>query len=335
MTRHAPAFFGNELFPGSALGVDLFFVMSGFVISYAYDNRIRSGLTTWDFAKLRLVRLYPLYILGTLIGIAVACAVIMTGVRSATTGFAWQPGQLSGSSVLAVLLLPSPPIPRLDDSLYPLNAVAWSLAFEIVINILYAASFRFWNASRLTVLVCVGAVSLVGAGLAFDDLDLGWNWHNWPGGAARIIYSFPCGVLIHWLFKNGYLKLRTHWTLPLLMAVACFSIPVPEILRNFTDTIIILIGFPLITFLAVQVSVPSYLVKIFAFLGLTSYAAYALHRPVLSLINGLAQVMHIHIERFAPWSALVFLPTFLAICSFVDIFYDQPVRRFFTARLKR
>lgn len=49
------------------LAVDFFFVLSGFVIGYAYDDRW-GRMTTWNFFKRRLIRLQPMLILGTLIG---------------------------------------------------------------------------------------------------------------------------------------------------------------------------------------------------------------------------------------------------------------------------
>ncbi len=49
------------------LAVDFFFVLSGFVIGYAYDDRWGS-MSTWNFFKRRLIRLQPMVILGTLIG---------------------------------------------------------------------------------------------------------------------------------------------------------------------------------------------------------------------------------------------------------------------------
>ena len=57
--------------PNAYLAVDLFFIMSGFVIGLAYENRLRNSLSVPGFIKLRLVRLYPLYILGTLIGLSI------------------------------------------------------------------------------------------------------------------------------------------------------------------------------------------------------------------------------------------------------------------------
>ena len=51
------------------LAVDFFFVLSGFVVAYAYDDRW-GKMTQWDFYKRRLVRLQPMVIMGSLIGAA-------------------------------------------------------------------------------------------------------------------------------------------------------------------------------------------------------------------------------------------------------------------------
>ena len=51
------------------LAVDFFFMLSGFVISYAYDNRW-SSMGILQFFKRRLVRLHPMLIMGAIIGAA-------------------------------------------------------------------------------------------------------------------------------------------------------------------------------------------------------------------------------------------------------------------------
>ena len=50
------------------LAVDFFFALSGFVIGYAYDDRWNK-MTTWQFFKRRLIRLHPMLVCGTLIGL--------------------------------------------------------------------------------------------------------------------------------------------------------------------------------------------------------------------------------------------------------------------------
>jgi len=53
----------------SYLAVDFFFLLSGFVVAYAYDDRW-GKMSQWDFYKRRLIRLQPMIILGTVIGAA-------------------------------------------------------------------------------------------------------------------------------------------------------------------------------------------------------------------------------------------------------------------------
>ncbi len=52
------------------LAVDFFFILSGFVVGYAYDDRWQR-MSAWEFLKRRFIRLHPLVVLGALIGAAV------------------------------------------------------------------------------------------------------------------------------------------------------------------------------------------------------------------------------------------------------------------------
>ena len=62
--RHVPALFGPIRVPESFLAVDLFYLVSGFVVAHAYGARLKAGGFLWDFFKTRVIRLYPLYALG-------------------------------------------------------------------------------------------------------------------------------------------------------------------------------------------------------------------------------------------------------------------------------
>src|SRR5580693_10064467 len=59
----------NQIINHGYLAVDFFFVLSGFVVAYAYDDRW-GKMTQWDFYKRRLIRLQPMVIMGTIIGAA-------------------------------------------------------------------------------------------------------------------------------------------------------------------------------------------------------------------------------------------------------------------------
>src|ERR1700754_1815377 len=58
------------LFGSGYLAVDLFFLLSGFIIAHAYDEKLAKGLGFLDFLALRLMRLCPMLAFGTAIGFA-------------------------------------------------------------------------------------------------------------------------------------------------------------------------------------------------------------------------------------------------------------------------
>ena len=117
------------------LAVDFFFILSGFVIGYAYDDRW-GKMKTKDFIKRRVIRLHPMVVMGAIIGAVM---------------FYWQGcpvWDVSKVTILALfmatfinaLLLPATPGTEIRGlgEMYPLNGPSWSLFFEYIGNILYA-----------------------------------------------------------------------------------------------------------------------------------------------------------------------------------------------------
>lgn len=127
---------GTVVFASAPLAVDLFFCLSGFVIAHAYQDRIIAGLNLTSFLRLRLVRLYPAYLVGFVIGVY-ALALKQSGGQADISI-----GGLIGSAVCNLLYLPFPgphSVVMYDDlipgSIFPVNDPAWSLFFEFVANI--------------------------------------------------------------------------------------------------------------------------------------------------------------------------------------------------------
>ena len=112
------------------LAVDFFFILSGFVIGYAYDSRWKSGLTLGSFFKRRLIRLHPMVIMGVIIG----------AIGFATEGFTRWDGSATPVSMVLLCMLSSffmiPAVPgaahevRGNGEMFPLNGPTWSLFFE-------------------------------------------------------------------------------------------------------------------------------------------------------------------------------------------------------------
>ena len=164
------------LMPNGGLAVDLFFVMSGFVIAHAYDSRIPE-LRFSGFLRLRVIRFYPLYALGLSLGILRQFLLIAGGKHELSSV------DITLSTLAALVFLPAPPS-AISDSIAPLNGPAWSLIFEIWINAAYGLFFRFMTTPMLCLVVALAGASIVlvtihGIGLG------GPHWHDLPVGAAR------------------------------------------------------------------------------------------------------------------------------------------------------
>lgn len=133
-------------FPAGYLAVDMFFMLSGFVIAHAYEERLKSDLTFARFAGLRAIRLYPLYILG--------CALLLghAVLQAAYAGELWRAREFVYALPYAVALVPN--FPAGPAGWFKLNPPAWSLFYEWVYNLLYAA-FLLFLTTRVIVSVVV------------------------------------------------------------------------------------------------------------------------------------------------------------------------------------
>ena len=322
--------YGNYVPPSSYLAVDLFFVLSGFVIAYSYQRRLADGMTTRQFFIIRLVRLYPLYFLGTMIscGILLAWSVIHQQVASGLAG-------VMASMPFALAMLPTPIWidGQIHGDLYPFNVPAWSLFFEIVVNLTYAASSRWWSTRNIIIMMTVSAVLLLFSNDWFD-VQLGWgaggfNWTTMPFGLLRVFYSFPAGVLIYRLMRQSQLPL------PQLGNWAVFAI-FPLLFIGHSDwscKISLFLGFPLLVGLASLSEPVGTMRRLCGQLGSASYAVYAIHYPLIGFAL-LAQSKF----RFDPSSSyigILFLVSIVLVALIVDRWFDSPIRNALTQRFVR
>ena len=187
------------------LAVDFFFVLSGFVVGYAYDDRW-DKMTTWGFFKRRLTRLHPMVIAGTLVG---AALFFFSGNAFPLTQQV-EPWKFFLCLVMGMLIIPCPN--SLDirgwAEMNSFNGPVWTLTLEYIGNILYAFILRRLPNIALAVLcVCCAFFTL--------DVTLGWNvfglfeaphytviggWSLMPDqiyiAFTRLLYPFLCGLLI-------------------------------------------------------------------------------------------------------------------------------------------
>jgi peptidoglycan/LPS O-acetylase OafA/YrhL len=269
--HHTAAISAPLAMPAAYRAVDLFFILSGFVIDRAYGARLATRLTTGDFLRLRVARLYPLYLLGAMIGIGQAVLAWWLG------GGDLDLVSIMLAGVSLVLFLPSPTW-RWTQALMPLNVPAWSLTLELVANALYALGLRRLGKAGLLAIVLACMVWLVAESHLHRTSNLGADWSTLRGGFARVGFSFFLGVLI----ARTELRSRTTRWWGWLMPVCAF-VPLclwPE--NEMADLICLLAVFPCFIVFGVMVDAPAKWIA--ALMGDVSYALYVLHVPAVFLV---------------------------------------------------
>ncbi|MFT4253031.1 MAG: acyltransferase [Caulobacter sp.] len=286
--------YGFTAVKGGAFAVDFFFALSGVVVAQAYTSRLQGGLPFLAFARTRLLRLYPMYLVGLGIGLAKAVAEILLGANGALSF-----GALGVSVVSGLFMLPSPA----TDILFPLNGPAWSLFFELVVNFAFAAFLVRW-ATRSVFLACVGAaIALVTLSILKGDTAFGFTWSTFLGGLSRVALGFCVGVFFQ---RVGLIRQRSaSWTFlaPIAGLALLVIAPGPD-LGNLYALPAILVVSPFLLWLGGRWEAPVGARKACETLGLISYPLYIIHGPSLGVASFLAKKLGLPLVVWGPLAAV-------------------------------
>ena len=247
----------------------------------------------------------------------------------------------------ALVMLPSRAMLPDLATLYPLNFVSWSLAFEVAINLAYAALFRRLTVPVLAAVTAAGFAGLCACALGWHTLEVGFEWPHAIGGLARIAFAFPGGVLLRRLTlqgpgRDGLALPPIPWPLPLVAALALFCAPLPfagalggtlgGALGSLAGCTLVV---PLILVAAVAAEVPRRLHRPCALAGVYSYVLYSLHVPLVGLLLRAEARLHLDVAHQGVVGALAFTALAGAACVAAHHFYDVPLRRMLTIRHPR
>jgi peptidoglycan/LPS O-acetylase OafA/YrhL len=320
---HTMVFWGGPAvsFPPIPFCVDLFFILSGYVIAFAYEPRLSTGMTAATFLRQRLIRLYPLYFLGLIMGLM---AFLMAGM-----GDGAKLGAAGLSLVPQLFMLPSPDLNGSGD-LYPLNMPSWTLLFELAANTVFVLIYRWLSTRNLMILVALSAVVLAASAISYGTIDQGPSWWNFWGGFARAMFGFFSGVLV---FRTaGSPKApttkRSWWAIPSTLVVIglCF-IPQTDATRPFVQLfIVVIVGFALVRW-GQSMQPPAWIAGAFAKLGAISYAVYMIHYPLYEVMKRVNWKFPALSHEWAPWTGLVLMGVTLGLGWIAEQYYDRPVRR--------
>lgn len=334
----------DQRFNHGYLAVDFFFLLSGFVIGYAYDERWGRGLRMRDFIKRRLIRLHPMVVLGALLG--AAAFFVQGSVR-------WNGEPVSTGMVLAALLCGLLLIPawpgaghevRGNGEMYPLNGPGWSLFFEYLGNLLYMLLLRRLPTRWLTLLVALTGTALaafaIGDLSGYGHLGVGWTLagSNFPGGMLRLLFAFPAGLLLARRFRPVRIR-GAFWlcslSLAVLLAMPYVGSEQNHLFNGLYDTLSTLLLFPLLLWLGASGhATDAATARICGFLGDISYPLYMVHYPSMYLFYAWVWNHGYTFSEVWPVAAALFAGNIL-LAWFVLKIYDEPLRRLLTARFLR
>ncbi len=300
------------------LAVDFFFCLSGFVIAYAYDDRMgKMGVV--EFFKARLIRLHPLVVLGSVLGLLGFFLDPFTDDAAL-----YSTGKLILVFVCSVFLIPLPVMEDRAFNLFGLNAPSWSLFWEYVANIFYA--FILYRMARryLAIVLILAAAALCFVSYRAGNLLGGWAGENFWDGCARISYSFLAGMFIFrskWIIKNslGFIGLAVLLLLAFIM---------PYFKWNWlAEAMVVLFYFPLLVSLGAGARLSAGLKKLCVFSGKISYPLYMTHYAAIWIFG------HYYTANKPGTSelALIIITGTLLLVGFaylVMVLYDTPLRRY-------
>jgi len=305
------------------LAVDFFFCLSGFVIGYAYDDRLAT-MGFVEFIKARLIRLHPMVVLGSVLGL------IAFYDNSFSSTATYEPGRIAIIFLASILMVPFGAIHDNGHSIFGLNAPAWSLFWEYVANIAFAVVLYRLRRNALILFTLVMATLLCWASHRAGNIYGGWSTRSFWDGGVRVAFSFSAGLLVYrtgWRPRNpfGFISLS-------VLLVAAFMMPYTDGAWIREDAVII-VGFPLLVALGAGSIVTPRIGEICQILGDISYPLYMTHYTVIWIWDGYAGRHHL------ASSASLWLTIALGTCIMVAFawvalkLYDEPVRRFLHARL--
>lgn len=276
-------------------------------------------MTFLTFAKKRVVRLYPMFLVGSLLGIVA----LLLKYHEHQTSFSM--AQIIEASLLNLAYLPffnHQTFWRFSESLtghvFPINEPAWSLFFEVCANAAFVFTIRLSKPVLISLTLVFGVwLAIVAAGVS----PPGWKAASFMGGFPRVGYTFMIGVLIYQFFEQSKGMINGNVVLLSITLIALMMIPGYNLVHNYW-LLCTLFVIPLIVWLGTRTDVSNTMAaKWLHYIGWLSYPLYCLHIPIAQLVSVYFPAPH-YFLRFS--LLLIFL--ILLVSDVVGRFYDEPVR---------
>lgn len=331
------------------LAVDFFFILSGYVVGYAYDDRW-NRMSTWTFFKRRLVRLHPMIVLSTLVGLLF----FYFGMGDMFPLVGETPvGKLLVVALLGLLMIPVPVSMDVRGwaEVSPINGSGWTLYFEYFANIIYALFIRRFPRWLLALFVAASAFLTLNVALGWDVFGTlgerpgtaytmvgGWalTAPELTIGFTRLLFPFLAGLL---LSRLGWkIRVRGGFLWCSLLLVVLLAMPrvggeAHGLWNGMYEAACILLFFPVVVLMGAGSVTTGRTAKACKFLGDISYPLYITQYPIVfTLLGGwISNTPEATTAQVVFTSVMSCLFCFAAAYASLKL-YDEPVRRWLTAR---
>lgn len=314
----------NNFIAHSYLAVDFFFCLSGFVIAYAYDRKIER-IGAIEFLKLRLIRLHPLAVIGSVIGLF--CFIFDPFSNLFET---YGTGKTILMFLSSCLLIPYPIVTERYFNLFHLNPPTWSLFWEYIANVFYVLILFKLKNKIMWILTLISAIMLCWEAYHSTYLGVGWGGDNFAGGGIRVFYSFLAGMLVYrskWIIKTslGFIPLA-------ILLLVAFLFPYSAKTNYITDPLIVILYFPFLVALGAGATHRATFSKICKLSGDISYPLYMVHYPFLWLF-----LSYLEKEKPAMSQLEIMIPIGVALligfAYLVMVWIDIPLREYLKRKM--
>lgn len=336
----------NQFLVNSCLAVDVFFMLSGFVLYYSYADRLTAGMSIGEYFGRRIIRLYPLFFLGTLFGATILY------FSASLTYIGCSPSIFTHSLIPNLFFIPtitnstiSPEKCEFAGLIFPSDGPLWSLFFELIASASLPLLIKIKNKSLLVLIsICFSIITLAAIfAKIYDytpqlDFNVGYEATSFLQGFPRVFYGFTIGVVAARSLKifevKPYLAIldRIKYKSLIVYGVLMLMLGIPLYIKYTYYLWAVIFICPLLVIIGASARCENpFISSCSEFLGWISYPLYCLHRPIFYGLKFL--VLHNKIER--P-QVLIVTSIFLSIVLSIILtkIYDEPARKYLSKRLR-
>ena len=309
----------NFIFYEGYLGVSFFFILSGFILSYTYQEKLVSKQVTMNsFWINRITRIYPLHFLTLILSLPI----VLLGIHDFGQIF------LLVLKFISNLTLTQSFVP-LKGFYFSFNGPSWSISnelfFYLVTPLLFVKLYNF-SFQKVTLVILAFILTIL-LGVIFIPQD----YHHSVFYINPIIrlFDFTLGIFLYSFFKSVTLNLSVKSSsflefgiIVLFVLFFGFHDYIPQVYRYSLYYWIPMVG--LVYVFSISNGIVSIILskKIFVYLGEISFGFYLIHQLVIRYFVIVIRRLDINLSEFSHVFIVLLISVFLSVLSF-EVFENR------------